>query len=726
MNALDAFTDFATMSLPAAENGMSRRYQHIVQRWIPVVMRYYNDWPGRPDCGHFFGGVYWYGMETAYTIAALAVAAASPEFDPLLAGMSADEVRQVIRRGLRYLCFTHDTGPADCIRPKESWGRTEPAGTKWGERGQGFFRESQCGRTIADLAVAAALVADLLKDEERAMLANIAADYMAHFGDMEPRSGVYYDTQMEENAWTAEGMVACMMLLPGHPRRAEWFENAKRWMFNTSTMPQDMYDWSEFAGGRTVRELCARRYTMLPDGTAENHGFVHPSYMASSVHLSGLALNLFRLYGQDAPPHLLRRRRECYELLKSWCDDDGAPHCVQGMDWPYFMYPGHCFFHAVGNLYLGDPDAALLERRSLEVVERAAEAHAGHMVPENTARYCHGQQDPAIMRETRVVSLAAGALAHRLLGAGAEPSDPDDLARRMRGVRVYPHGSIILHRHERGITSFAWRNRTMVLPCTREGRRLIGPAAGSMLAQIRVRDKADSAREVWLKIRESRRQVCAAFLEDLAEGSVRRQVFFASLPDGTCLTAEQLVALEDVTVEEVRQGYLSIINDGYFGDHEDLRGHRRVFWQDSQREFEGYAADLDTPDEIVELGDTGWVNVDNRFGFVFHGSGRPVYRNPHFFKVWHATENDLILNLHDEPAPVRAGDRIAWLAALWLPEQQRDETARTVLEILAHDADLMAVRTPAHLCACNFRAEEATLAGGVRLAAEEPVIAPRK
>ena len=63
----------------------------------------------------------------------------SPEFDANAAGRSADQLREVALRGLRYLCFTHDTGPADCIRPTESWGRTEPAGTKWGERGRGFF-----------------------------------------------------------------------------------------------------------------------------------------------------------------------------------------------------------------------------------------------------------------------------------------------------------------------------------------------------------------------------------------------------------------------------------------------------------------------------------------------------------------------------------------------------------------------------------------------------------
>jgi hypothetical protein len=45
--------------------------------------------------------------------------------------------------------FTHDTGPAECVRPAVGLGRRENCNTKWGERGKGFFRESQYGQTVA-------------------------------------------------------------------------------------------------------------------------------------------------------------------------------------------------------------------------------------------------------------------------------------------------------------------------------------------------------------------------------------------------------------------------------------------------------------------------------------------------------------------------------------------------------------------------------------------------
>jgi len=699
---VDAMGDFAAVALPAEENEMSRRYLRVIERWVPVAMSYYNDWPGRPDCGHFFGGVLWYGQETAMPIMTLALAASSGEFDPA-AGRSAEELRAIALQGLRYLCFTHDTGPEDCIRPEKSWGRTEPAGTKWGERGRGFFPESQCGRTIAELAITAALIRDLLGDEERRMLANIAADYLDRFGDMEPRAGVYFDTQMEENGWTAEGLTASMLLLPGHPRLPEWQENARLWMFRTATMPRDAHDHAEFADGKTVSQLCGRRFTMLPDGTAENHGFVHPNYLASGLSLAGRTINLLRLFGQAVPPHLFWHRQDLYDTMKPWFDGTGSPHPAQGMDWPYTAYPAYCSLHACASVYLGDADAARLERQALEVVERSSAAHGGRMVPQEQADHCHGQQDPALMRERMTCLLAAAYHVHRLAGAGPTPPDPADFETRAGGVHVYPHGGVVLHRHAQGITSFAWRNRTMVLPSTREGLRLIGPAGGSMLATIDVQGKAPNTKPVALKIREEDDRAAVLRIEDLAEGSVRRQVMFASLPGGKCVIAERLVAREPITVERVRQGYLSIINDGYFAEHDDLRGRRTLYWDGGRQTFAGYVTDSDGEDVVLDLGDARWVNVDDRFGLVFESTGRAFYHNQHHYEVWHATEDELVLSQTDEAQRVQPGQPIARMVAVWCPGQPHEETAREPL--CAHaEPSRIEIEVDGVRCTCDFEA----------------------
>lgn len=717
MKPIDAFTDFSTVSLRAEENEMSRRYLRVITRWIPVAMRYFEDWPGRPDCGYFFGGVFYYGLDVSMSITPIALAASSPEFDPELAGASAEDLRRVALKGLRYLCFTHDTGPADCVRPKADWGGS---GTKWGERGQSFFHTSQCGRTINGLALTAALIRDLLGDEERGMLAGIAADYLDRFGAMAPKSGVFNDTQTEENAWTAMGLAACLALLPGHERSSELWAHARLWMFRTLTTSRDSYDLSPFADGKAVRQLCGGSYTTLPDGTAENHGFVHPSYMGSGIVTPGKTLNAMGLYGQPAPPHLFWRVRDCYDLLKRWCDDGGAFHCIQGIDWPYFTYPDQSFLHATANLHLKDADAALLERRALGTVERHSEAHGGRIIPEEVVRHCWFGSRPTLMGERMTMYLAQAYLAHRMLGDGETPSDPEDFERRVRGVSVYPHGGALIHRHSRGQTSLSWRNRTMVLPGTREGMRLIGAGEGAVLGRLQVRGKAQSARPVALRVREGTDRVCAVVVEDLAQESVRRQVFFASLPDGRCLTAERLVAREDVTVERVEQGFLNVINDGYFGDREDLQGRRRLFWAGGERVFSGYVSGSEADDEILDLGGTRWVNVDDRFGFVFRGSGRAVYHNRRFFKLWRAVEDTLTLSLQDAPQAFRAGDRIAELVALWRPEERHEETAGGRLVLREAPADAFAAEVGGFLCACAFGEAPVALPGAVTLPAGRP------
>ena len=121
-NALtrEGLTDFRTVVLPAVENDLSRRYLQVLMRWVPVALQTFNSWPERPHCGHFFGGVYWYGLETAGPSATLALVASSPEFDSAMVGYSALELRQIALQGLRYLCLTHDTGPAECVCPRHS------------------------------------------------------------------------------------------------------------------------------------------------------------------------------------------------------------------------------------------------------------------------------------------------------------------------------------------------------------------------------------------------------------------------------------------------------------------------------------------------------------------------------------------------------------------------------------------------------------------------------
>ncbi|MBN2311808.1 MAG: hypothetical protein JXR94_22710 [Candidatus Hydrogenedentes bacterium] len=664
------------VALPG-ENAVSARYLNVITRWIRYAIKanLYAPWPVRPDCGHFLGGLHWYGNETALPLFAIAAATASPDFDERHAGRSRDELRAMARCALRYLCFTHDTGPEDCLRPATGWNDRPAGNTKWGERGKGFFPESQCATTIAPMVLSAALLNDLLDDEDRAMLATVAADYIARFGTMAPKSGVYVDSQIEENAWTGLGLTGSLMLLPNQPDWDALWENAKRWTFCSCVTADDIVDPTPFDDAGSVADWTRFCCTVLPDGTVENHGIVHPFYAAAAISLTGLAESLVRVFGAAVPPHFHWRRPEIYAILKAWCDDFGIAHTVQGMDWPYVFLTTTCAGHALAATYLRDPDAGLLHERALRQLERSSEAHGGRCVPEEVARFCHDQQDCMIMRELGVWAAANAYLAFRLAEPACAPTEPGVFLESVRGVHVYPHGGTVLHVHDKGRTSLSWRNETMVLPATREGIRLVGCARGTLLARVAVRGKDASRKQVAFRLREDTDRVCALLIEDLAQCTVRRHVFFASLPTGKCFVHERLTALADITVEHVRQGYVSIMNDGLFAEHPDLRGRRRLYWQGNQAEFEGYASDSPDHDVTQPLAPSPWVNVDDKLGFVFETTGAAVYINRHRFVVWHAIEDDLILGLDDTPRDVPAGAEIAAMAVLCCPEQHHDDTA---------------------------------------------------
>ncbi len=443
--------------------------------------------------------------------------------------------------------------------------------------------------------------------------------------------------------------------------------------------------------------------------------------MAAAITLSGEALNLLHLYRQPIPPHLFWHRQDCYNVLKRWCDTAGAPHCPQGMDWPYFDYVSYSFLHATANLYLQDADAALLERCVLDTVERTCAAHDGRTVPAEVAQYCHTFQDPALMQESHAVALAQSYLAHRLLGVGMAPADQPAMAQRLAGVSVYAHGGVLLHRHAHGQTSLSWRNRTMVLPATPEGMKLIGPQSETLLANIQVAGQAKSTTLVALTIRDAPDRVCVVLVQDLAQDSVRRQVLFASLPHGKCLTVERLVARQALTVESLVQGRLSVINDGYFGDYPDLRGQRRLFWDGGVQVCHGYASDTDSADTTIALAPSCWINIDDRAGLVFQGTGRAVYCNRHRFPIWRAMEDELVLNLQDTPQTCQAGATIAQLVALWCPEQTHEETASQRLILYNSPPETVIAEVDHYLCAGNFGDTTVVLPRALTVSAGQPL-----
>ena len=577
-------------------------------------------------------------------------------------------------------------------------------GTKWGERGRGFFPESQCGGTIANMTTSALILRPHVDDETWEMLAGICVDYLERFGDMAPKSGVYANTQMEENAWTAHGLAACYLFLSRHQQAGKWEENAKRWMFSACAAPQDKFDQLEIEPGQKVSKLTGQTFTTLPDYMAENHGMVHPGYTSSGVMSVANLGTLYRLYGRTEPTQARWNRQIIYNVIKRLTDLAGVSMATQGMD---RLYLGERHgLHAAAHLYLKDPDAGFFERVALDLREKTQEANGGRLIDPEIAKLCHEVEDPMEIKESEVISgIVNPYLMHRLMDAEAPPPTPrEEIQTRLQGVRVFPHSGFAFHRHALGQTAISWRNHILALAYPLGGALTVGPSRSSFLGQVEVKDRAPSQTERALSIHRKDDGFAALMVFDRAQGSVRQRVLFASLPNGDVLSNETLIAQETSTVERVQQGFVRIINENWPVDEGDCRGVRRLYHPEGHKDFRGFPSADPSDDVLLELDHPGWLNIDDRMGLVFAGTGGTSYLNRHYYPPFsfRAISDDLTLSLDAGTVVRKSGDLIGELSALICPEQRAPDTPNRTLTRPQASENAVCLITEGYLCAGNF------------------------
>jgi hypothetical protein len=402
------------------------------------------------------------------------------------------------------------------------------------------------------------------------------------------------------------------------------------------------------------------------------------------------------------PEQAFFNRARIYAQLKLTTDRTGSLHPVQGMDWPYLFTDPGTPTHAAAAVLLRDPDAARLERWALATLEARQDSQGGRMINPAVAEVCHDIQDPMVIRECLITGPAYSYLLHRLHGDGPKPTPDRELERKLRGVKVFPHSGFVFQRHPQGQTSFAWRNCQMALPLTVDGIQTVAPVTHSWLGRVTVQDRPDSQEEISVHVDQVGQGFAAALVMDRAQGSVRQEVLYAGLPDGVSLSFERWTARESVVVSEVSQGFLRIINEHYSAMPDNCHGYRIFSTPQGAERFEGFVSADPTSDVIRTYDHPVWVNVDDRLGIVFRGSGETVYHNRHYFSPWWATADDLTLSRNAGSRRVQAGAVITRLAALITPGQSARKTAATVLTELTGPKGCVGLIGGGHLAAANF------------------------
>lgn len=656
------------------ETGFSRRLYRVLLKWIPYAAGEFADWPERPDCGHFFGGAYWYGIETAYTSMVFAAVGTMGDYDEAVAGLSQCELRSMAIRAIRYLCFTHDTGPAECVRTVSR--NAACSGTKWGGAGDGFFRASQTGTVVHALGCAAWLLRDEIDGETKTLVENVLAYYADIWSGEEPRNGVYFDTQCEENGWTSAGIGTAAALLPDHPRSGVWKKAALRWARNSVTTPED----------RLAREPGVATVTFHSDYTAENHAFVHPNYMMAGISLRGLYVLLEVMAGRPVPPELTAGNVPAYErTIKPWSGVDGIPTPVQGQDWWYNIQHASLMCHTFVNVVHGDADAARLEGAALDFVEKLQNSNTRGCLLEENGEECiivaKDFQTAKDMEFASAHSVLLAYLLHRYGGAGAEPSAEADWRRNVDGVRCYPFGGIVTHRTDRSFSSFSWRNHVMAVTMPRQWLWSVTPLYASYTGTVELAGEADGpsangnaalrCERHRLRQREDGFGATATIARG-ESGTLRQHVGFVSLPDGRSFYVERIEVTSPCRINRLHTGMIGIRNESYGGLDGYARGVKTITASGVSRTFDGFYGKA--PNVLESFGPQPYVNINDEIGYVLFGSANVTYLNQHQYPKWKGVEDVLTLNARealqfDGPAVLPV------FAALALPNAAAGETA---------------------------------------------------
>lgn len=666
----------------AGRNEWTERIARTLRKWVRFADGTYADWNGRARCGHFFGGTYWYGIETAHTSFVYAVLCVFDGDEGFLSGELLEE-RAI--RAIRYLGFTHDTGPADCMRPL---GRnTANSGNKWGGRNDRYFMATQTGNSINYLGMAAWLLWDRLDDETRMLVQQVVGSFADRWMNEEPRSGTYYDTQIEENAWTAIGIFTAALLFPEHPHHDRWWQAYHRWNVNSLTTYRDCKNNGPSRGVSAPKRVSV--VTLHPDYSTENHGFVHPTYMTSSLYFRGRETAALTLAGMPFEAIDRLNDREIYErALKPWSFGDAIPVSVQGQDWWYNQQHAFMYCHTFMNVLYGDSDAALLEERAMTFIEAVQASNTRGCYLEEHGELCDvfkpDFQTAIDVEHMSAVHLANALLLRLLHGEGAPPADEREMARRLSGVYSYPFGGFVLHRTPDTVSTFSWRNHVMGMTLSREGGWMQTPLYESCVGTVRVAEtSADRETLHESTVYETKRHD-ADIREDgfavyaLMERGTRdllQHAAFVSLPDGRSVYFEQFEALAEVRLSSLETGTIGIRNEYYAALPGLADGARMLYLPDSAARFESWRPH--GRDTTADYPPAAYVNIDDKTGYLLYGSEGIRYFNPHTFDKWKGGEDKLILNRRPQPAPMAYGEISPLFAIVALPNRTAAETAES-------------------------------------------------
>lgn len=513
---------------------------------------------------------------------------------------------------------------------------------------------------------------------------------------------LYDDTQAESNAWNASGLALAYCMLKQHPHRDAWGDKAKEFMISAYATERDVTS-RRLLDGKPLNQWL-RGPNTFPDYTVENHGFIHPIYMAAVSEKVRTAI-CYRLADEPVPEAAPFNAEHVLDMLMFLNLPDGNHLYVQGTD--YDPRRLDSFFQACNIVPLNpNPLRTACFLRVLESMERMARERpdrhlSGNIIFDFDFGTSWGLIENYLMR--------------RLFGSPTEAIPNEQIEARLAGVHLNEAGKFVVHRTPRTISSFSWHavacgSQVMGVTMPLDKDVLCFPCPGSYLGDIR---ESPDSQNAAIEVEDSKVATSADGFNVLTAlkrclGKVQQNCAFVSLPDGQSVYLEERVARDNLSIASAESGNLWI--------YDDLRWP----FQTQERVFYARAGILQPAPGQVHNGN--WLNISNHMGYVALGSDTfTLARGIDNYQTWR------LAFLHSvslkNPQRFHLGQTIGVFGLVSCPHQVKDDTAELARGISARGwlvkADgVLAVVVNSYILYANFsnqRVDCRTNAGRIQL-----------
>jgi len=602
-----------------------------------------------------------------------------------MGGASPEKLAQLCAAAVRASVATHPLSGSSRARP-EWW-------DKWFTLRMDYI-----------FGLGAWLMWDQLDRDTQMLVARILEHDSDLYNNDAPPHLLYDDTQAESNAWTASGLALAYCMLKRHPRRRTWGQKAKEFMISAYATERDVAS-DRVVDGRPLKEWLDGP-NAFADYTVENHGFIHPIYIAAVSEMVRTAV-FYRFAGEAVPEAATFNADHVLDVLMLLNLPDGNHFYVQGTD--YCPRRLDSFLQTCNVIPLRpDPFREACFRRVLGSMEKMARERPDMWMSGNILfPFDFGSS----------WGLIENYLMRRVFGSPAEALPADRIEPRLAGVHVNRPGKFAIHRTARTLSSFSWHaiDRSAqvmgftipldkdVLCCAHPSDSYIGrvveaePAAATLL---RVRSHDVQAREDGFGV--------TVELERCG-GKVRQQCAFVSLPDGRSVYLELRTAVQAASIASADSGGVYI--------YDDLR------WPFQKRARVWAAAEGVLTPESGQVHAGAWVNVDDRLGYVAVGAdGFTLAKSTELYHTWRLGFRSSAGT--GEPRTFAPDERISAFALVSCPNWEKSQTAELAADMAgagweADDGRVLALVVKPYLVYANFATEGlASLTGKAPLQVE--------